>query len=338
MSRSARRPQRLARRAWSWAWRAALFALLIAGSTELLLQAASLFVRGRGPEAVPEARVRILCVGDSHMYGAGVPLDQSFPAHLQRQLEERAPGRYSVINLGVPGMNTSQLRERLALQISRYRPDLVIAWAGVNNAWNAAARDLSDASWLELLEATAMRSRLYRLIRVQIHDRALERATVLASDDGVRQEAAGEACQGEECGDLRTTWRLGKNGAGEVIEHRRDLVDQDVAAQSETVYRDYAAMHAWLGRAGIPLLLIRYPVRLGASGMANDGIDRTAAAHGVTVHDALRSISRLTGEDREYRWANHPNGAMYAEIARDLIALVEANAVDRGLVGSSRQP
>jgi lysophospholipase L1-like esterase len=300
-----------------------LFVLLVAGSAEILLQLASLSVRDRGGGA-PGAAFRILCIGDSHTYGAGLPEDQSYPAHLQRQLDERSPGGFSVINLGVPGLNTSQMRARLPLQVARYQPDLVIAWAGVNNAWNVAGRDLADAGWLDVIESAAMRSRLYRLVRAQIHDRAIARTTRLASLDGVRQSAVRERCRGEGCGDLSATWSVGTDGAVDVVQHRKDQAGRDNALHEETVYLDYLAIHEWLERAEIPLLVIRYPSPFWPGSIANRAIQRLEAYRAIDALESKDSIARLRGKDRNYRWALHPNGAMYAEVARDLVARVEA--------------
>jgi hypothetical protein len=151
-----------------------LVALLLALGAEFALQIAARFAPDRSTPWRSGAQVRILCVGDSHTFGAGVEPEESYPAQLQALLDERAAGRFSLVNLGVPGMSTTQVRNRLPLQVARYRPDVVIVWAGVNDYWNTGETP-GDGS-LGRLEALAIRSRLYRLVRVWLHDRALERA------------------------------------------------------------------------------------------------------------------------------------------------------------------
>ena len=49
---------------------------------------------------------------------------------LQRLLDERAPGRYNVVNLGVPGSNSAEIVSRLPGWIARYRPFAVIVCVG----------------------------------------------------------------------------------------------------------------------------------------------------------------------------------------------------------------
>jgi lysophospholipase L1-like esterase len=66
----------------------------------------------RGVEIPPEPRagvVRIALVGDSFVFGEGVPLEKSLPAYLQARLGPTA----EVVNLGWPGDDTRRELERL---------------------------------------------------------------------------------------------------------------------------------------------------------------------------------------------------------------------------------
>jgi lysophospholipase L1-like esterase len=51
--------------------------------------------------ATEEGRPTILCLGDSVTYGYGVDDDQTYPADLQRDLDQQSSGRYAVLNGGV---------------------------------------------------------------------------------------------------------------------------------------------------------------------------------------------------------------------------------------------
>ena len=83
-----------------------------------------------------EGRV-ILCVGDSHTYATSIPREHAYPAQLQAYLDRVDPeGRYTVVNRGVPGMNSSQLAYVLPSWLRQYRPDFVVVWVGANNIWN----------------------------------------------------------------------------------------------------------------------------------------------------------------------------------------------------------
>jgi lysophospholipase L1-like esterase len=73
----------------------------------------------RGPSISrepPPGVHRVLALGDSATFGAGLPVEQTFPALLERELTERSGGRWEVLNAGVDGYNTEAelgfLRER----------------------------------------------------------------------------------------------------------------------------------------------------------------------------------------------------------------------------------
>lgn len=51
--------------------------------------------------ATEEGKPTILCLGDSVTYGYGVDDDQTYPADLQRDLDQQSPGLYTVLNGGV---------------------------------------------------------------------------------------------------------------------------------------------------------------------------------------------------------------------------------------------
>src|SRR5262249_9907780 len=81
---------------------------------------------------------RILCIGDSSTYGLGASdrERQSYPSQLQRILSGANASRVQVVNLGLPGINSSQALLVLESNLDRYRPSLVLACAGVNDPWN----------------------------------------------------------------------------------------------------------------------------------------------------------------------------------------------------------
>jgi lysophospholipase L1-like esterase len=80
----------------------------------------------------------ILCVGDSCTYGEGAdPATQSYPAQLENILRARHPDRpFHVVNMGLPGMNSSQLARRFEGYVKVYDPDLAIVLIGNNDLWN----------------------------------------------------------------------------------------------------------------------------------------------------------------------------------------------------------
>ena len=119
----------------------------------------------RSEEAPVDGGRRVLCVGDSHTYGTSVPPEGSYPAQLQAYLNRVDPeGRYTVINRGAPGMNSAQAAHLLPWLLHRYDPDVVVVWAGINDAWNRDDPEGGEAG----LESLLGWSRLYRLLVVLV--------------------------------------------------------------------------------------------------------------------------------------------------------------------------
>ena len=60
----------------------------------------------RAPEK-PEGVFRIAALGDSFVYGQGVPANDAVSAQLERKLSDQLPG-VEVLNFGVPGYNMEE--------------------------------------------------------------------------------------------------------------------------------------------------------------------------------------------------------------------------------------
>lgn len=76
-------------------------------------------------------RPRIVAFGDSLTAGFGVPADESYPALLQRKLDD-LKYRYRVINAGVSGDTTAGGLRRVSWILNN-KPDLVILELGAND-------------------------------------------------------------------------------------------------------------------------------------------------------------------------------------------------------------
>ena len=88
---------------------------------------------------IPEQRVddiyRILCVGDSMLFGCGVMQDETLPAHLETILNETAPDLHvETINDAVAGYSLYDEWNRFMLRGHRYKPDLLIIIIDENDA------------------------------------------------------------------------------------------------------------------------------------------------------------------------------------------------------------
>jgi lysophospholipase L1-like esterase len=110
-------------------------------------------------DAKPDGVTRIVCIGDAVTFGAYVEDEAAYPRQLAARLEEAAPGRFEVINLGVPGYTSRQGLELLRRQVLALHPDVVVfAFGHADRALRAAATD--D----ERLQASAARGPLARLV------------------------------------------------------------------------------------------------------------------------------------------------------------------------------
>lgn len=81
------------------------------------------------PLAKPPHTFRILAIGDSFTFGAGVLREEAYTERLEVMLNERLQRsgmRFEVLNAGVPGYNTSQELVHLRESGLRFDPDLII--------------------------------------------------------------------------------------------------------------------------------------------------------------------------------------------------------------------
>jgi lysophospholipase L1-like esterase len=308
----------------AWLRRLARGAGVIAGvlllallALELGLQIGARLVGDRSSAFAKEATRRVLCVGDSHVYGALVRRDDTFPAHLQRFLDARAPGVFSVVNLGVPGLSSTQLRNRLPLWIARYRPHVVMAWSGANDSWNVSEVGERGQGIRLAFEQLALRSRVYRLLRVKLHDLMLER-------DLARGRRVWEVARVEGALSLEETWTVRRDGRVEQFVHEREAPesyaeDVQVEARAEA---DYAAMARIARAAGVSLVLVEYPLDAGAFAAANRAMRSAGQRAGVPTVASPAAQARVPPEQHRWLWAGHPNGAIYREIARDAAQVV----------------
>jgi lysophospholipase L1-like esterase len=306
--------------------RVLLFALLVALVAEGFLRAASLFASDRAGVWRPGAAVRILSVGDSHTYGTSVSDEESYPAQLQGLLDEVEPGRFSVINLGIPGISSTQVRRRLGANVARYEPDLVIVWCGVNDYWNTIELDGAGATWSARLDSLALRSRLYRFIRVWQNDRAVSASTESLRVGGVHQRI--ELDEGKGWGaspDVTVTFHHG--GRAETIRTEKGSFAEGTDP-GERSYREFRSMASFLRTAGIGLIFVRYPLAAAFPfAPANEAMERLARELSLPIVDSWAAISRIPKEEWKWTAMAHPSGPMYREIARDLVPLILQPAV-----------
>lgn len=78
--------------------------------------------------------IKILCLGDSFTFGHGAEKDKSYPAQLQRLLDEsRQDKKFIVYNAGVSGYSSSMVLKRLVKNLDKYKPNIVLLLIGSND-------------------------------------------------------------------------------------------------------------------------------------------------------------------------------------------------------------
>lgn len=92
-------------------------------------------LRGPGlPAAKAPGTTRLLALGDSFTFGDAVELEEAWPWRLQELLNQGVAGRrYEVVNAGVSGYGTGQMRLLYASLEERLRPDVAVLGLTVVN-------------------------------------------------------------------------------------------------------------------------------------------------------------------------------------------------------------
>ncbi len=121
--------------------------------------------RIRSPK--PEGLFRVLCLGESSMFGVPYEMTASIPGIFRKQLRHSMPGReVDVINLASSAINTNVIKE-LARESLSLQPDLVLIYTGHNEFYGP---DAVGASFLERhwpsLSAWKYRLRDLRIVRL----------------------------------------------------------------------------------------------------------------------------------------------------------------------------
>jgi lysophospholipase L1-like esterase len=245
--------------------------------------------------------VKILVVGDSHAAGAGVPREQNLAAHLERMLAERHPHKtFRFVNLGLPGVNSPWVANRLERNIRLHDPDLVIAWVGVNDIWNATETDAwGTGSWALRVRRLLLRSKVYRLATVIWHTGGYDPAPREQMRSVTRREAKAPPAE----------------------------LARGLGFDLERMVRT-ARTH------GVPILFMNYPVPYA---VVNETIRRTAALLDVPVVDAVHDVRRATMDGHQqstllhFAAGPHPTGILYRYVAESTVPTVEALLDSRGV-------
>lgn len=110
---------------------------------------------------MPGNRV-VLCLGDSTVFGFRVEENDSYPGRLQSRLKssEKSGNAWTVINAGVPGYTSFQVRLQAERLVPRWKPDVIVVCVGNNDAWPV------DRSDQQIDTSRAMTTRVLDLLSV----------------------------------------------------------------------------------------------------------------------------------------------------------------------------
>lgn len=174
---------------------------------------------GRAGDQLRTEQPRIVAFGDSLTAGLGVSPEESYPAQLQRKLDE-AGYRYRVINAGVSGDTTAGGLRRVDW-VLKSRPDIVILVLGANDGLRGLDLKETRANLEQIikrLQAAGVRvvlvgmklppnygadyterftalypelARLYRVTYMPFFLEGVAAKTVLNQADGIHPTAAG---------------------------------------------------------------------------------------------------------------------------------------------------
>lgn len=150
--------------------------------------------------AKPRGTVRVVTLGDSQTFGAGLPADQSYAALAEERL---GPG-WEVLNAGMSGYRSLNVLRLLKLRIEAFQPDAVVVDCMPKDSprddGRLSGRPL-QADWTHDLRDALWTSRTYWATRMLVERLDPRRPRWL---DASPQARAGQADQGNH--DLIAAW------------------------------------------------------------------------------------------------------------------------------------
>jgi lysophospholipase L1-like esterase len=307
-------------------WSARAFAAVILGlvCAEVALQGivwANRTLRTREVFSAPGAeggRVWV-CVGDSCTFGIFEDAGDSYPAQLERLLNERDDGDpVRVVNLGLPALNTRQVKYVLEEAVRDYDPEFALVLTGVNNTWSwqpDGQVDFLSPPWYEGLRLV----RMARLIR-------------FAFDE---EDPRGEADLpfpglDPETGDVQVN---GRDRTGRRIAYATQSFEPkyEGAILQESIVADLEAIAASLRGGACSPVFLTYASDEEWYGPANRAIREAARRTGTTLVDCERNLaeSRATYPNEILFYPDsHPRALGYELVARAVLqGMTEAGLV-----------
>lgn len=112
-----------------------------------------------------EGGYRILCLGDSMTALGG---QNSYPRQLEEILNQnKEEVNFSVINKGIPRVNSSYILDNLERNLNKYKPEIVVIMTGINDRGiKYESVSYSQTNILDRIEPFLRKLRIYRLARM----------------------------------------------------------------------------------------------------------------------------------------------------------------------------
>lgn len=286
-------------------------------------------------EQKPPGTLRIAVLGDSFVFGTGVPDEGTLPRTLERDFEEQPlPGlRVQVLNFGVPGYGIEQLLPRLERDAARYDPDVVLVCLYINDAVATEPNEKGDRripvepnlatpqmEWIDRLGLTSNLAEPMELTPpAQRRMFAIRKVSRLA--DLIADRLFLELFSEHTLRVYEHRWRADGPGWKRVVEVLAELKHRSEQSGFQ------------LQLAFYPLLdgLDHYPYR-----EIHGRVGATCAELGVPFHDLLEPLGDL---EPSSLWAHvhdhHPNAYCNHVAGRWLAARMRALLVDAGASAGS---
>jgi hypothetical protein len=291
-------------------WRSAanivIVVILVLAISELMLRVPAMMGQDLAAPEIDLTRRHILALGDSLTNPHGVPEEETYTAHLQRLLDETTPDTFRMVNLGVVGVSSSYVANRLPDNLARYRPDFAIVWAGLNIRPDLIENHETRNFW-STARSIAASSEIVRFIQVWRQNREMEMRDgepskwpdlIFPQSTNVHLDRKNESQQ-----DFLQTLSE---------EQMREMIEWDYRRIVETT-RSF----------GTKVIFVTYPVNLGPAARANAVMREVALELNVPLISSGTAAKRVPEKERVWLWASHPTGPIYREIAVDIAKMIQ---------------
>jgi len=295
----------------------------------------------RGPERTiekPPGTLRVICVGGSTTFGAGILGDENtYPARLEEHLARALPDRrVEVWNAGVPGYTTAEDVIYLGLRLIDFHPDLIVLYEGYNDFKpNRYPGFVSDYSHWRDREVVPRRGLLDHL-RFYVKMGSL--AARLTSRGGEGGDTAAQVIDPRSGDKLRRFDTVGEEGLAAFRRNLETMIAISRKAGAEVALATYAHPCTGENLSAHPDLFTYLPAylpnltfkgALDAFDRYNEAIRRVAEKEGALLADAARVIPADTSLFVDHVHYNAKGADLFAGVVAAAILPVMKSGAPR---------